>query len=390
MADYYSTLPRTSQRRLPLLVGVFIGLLGGYFLVDRIHGFMDHRAEPRSVTPREDLSPEERANIQLFARCSPSVVFVRTVQKVRRQRDILNVDVLEVPQGSGSGIIWDQAGHIVTNFHVVAQAVSGSDQLEVSITEHAKWIKAKTVGSEPDKDLAVIQIEPGDLALRPITIGTSHDLQVGQKVFAIGNPFGLDQTLTTGVVSALGRNIRSLTGRTIENVIQTDAAINPGNSGGALIDSAGRLIGMNTMIYSPSGTSVGIGFAVPVDTIFEVVPQLIEHGRIIRPILGVAMEPESAAKMIAKQWGTSGGVLIQSVTPDSGAAVAGLRGRHTDEDGDTMPGDLIIAIDDKVIESYDGLRDVLDKHRPGDKVKVTYLRDAKRHSAQVSLQEAPK
>ncbi|HUN81600.1 MAG TPA: trypsin-like peptidase domain-containing protein [Phycisphaerae bacterium] len=390
MSDYYSTLPSRSQRRLPLLVGVFIGLLGGYLLVDKIHGFIGFRPSPRSVTPRADLTAEEKRNIELFSRCSPSVVFVRTVQKVQRQRDVFNVDVLEVPQGSGSGIVWDEVGHIVTNFHVIREALGGEEQLEVSVTEHTKWLPAKLVGAEPDKDLAVIKIDTAGLSLKPITIGTSHDLQVGQRVFAIGNPFGLDQTLTTGVVSALGRNIRSLTGRTIENVIQTDAAINPGNSGGALIDSAGRLIGVNTMIYSPSGASVGIGFAVPVDTVFEIVPQLIEHGRIIRPILGIVMEPEAASRMVSKQWGATGGILIQSVSPESGAASAGLRGRSTDEDGDVAPGDLIVAIDDKSVTSYDDLRDLLDKHHTGDKVKVTYLRDGRRKSAQVALQEAPK
>lgn len=390
MSDYYSNPPPRSQRRLPLLVGILIGLSGGYLLVDKIQGFIGFRSLPRTVTPRADLSPEEKANIELFARCSPSVVFVRTVQKVQRQRDVFNVDVLEVPQGSGSGIVWDEAGHIVTNFHVIRQALGGEEQLEVSVTEHAKWLPAKIVGYEADKDLAVIRIDPAGLSLRPITLGTSHDLQVGQRVFVIGNPFGLDQTLTTGVVSALGRNIRSLTGRTIENVIQTDAAINPGNSGGALIDSAGRLIGVNTMIYSPSGTSVGIGFAVPVDTVVEIVPQLVEHGRVIRPILGVVMEPDAAAKMVSKQWGASGGVLIQSVSPESGAAAAGLHGRHTDEDGNVMPGDLIVAIDDKAITNYDDLRNVLDKHHTGDKAKVTYLREGRRRSTEVALQEAPK
>src|ERR1043166_118612 len=272
MADYYSTLPRTGVQTCALPICLFIGLAGGYLLVDKIHGVTSNRASPRTITPRTDLSAEENANIMLFAKCSPSVVHVRTIQTVERQRDFFNVDVMQIPKGSGSGIIWDEAGHIVTNFHVVAEAALGKFQLEVSIAEHAEWISAEEIGVAPDKDLAVIKIDANKLSLRPITIGTWRDLQVGQKVFAIGNPFGLDQTLTTGVVSALGRNISALTGRTIENVIQTDAAINPGNSGGALLDSSGRLIGVNTMIYSPSGASVGIGFAVPVDTVQRVGP----------------------------------------------------------------------------------------------------------------------
>lgn len=374
-------------------MGIFIGLLGGYLLVGNIQGMVGGRAEPRGVTPRSDLGGDEKSNIKLFAEASPSVVYVRTVQQVRRRRDMFNIDVLEIPKGSGSGFIWDEAGHVVTNFHVVAQAAQGQgqgqDRLEVSITDNGQWLPAEVVGTEPDKDLAVIRIEPKGLHLKPIAVGTSRDLQVGQKVLAIGNPFGLDQTLTIGIVSALGRNIKSLTGRTIEGVVQTDAAINPGNSGGPLLDSSGRLIGVNTMIYSPSGVSAGIGFAVPVDIVSEVVPQLIQHGRVIRPILGIQMEPDALAKMIARRWGATGGVLIQGVGRGSGAAEAGLRGRYVDEDGDELAGDLIVAIDGHAIETYNDLRDALDKKHAGDTVKVTYLREGKERSARVKLQQTP-
>ena len=214
------------------------------------------------------------------------MVFITTTT---RQVDFWTRNVFEVPQGTGSGFVWDESGHIVTNYHVVQGAASA--KVTLGETEY----DADTVGVAPDQDLAVLEIRAARANLAPIAIGTSADLQVGQKVFAIGNPFGLDHTLTTGIVSALGRTIQSVTNRPIDGAIQTDAAINPGNSGGPLLDSAGRLIGVNTAIYSPSGASAGIGFAVPVDTVSRIVPELITHGKVVRPRLGVVLDDRFSA-----------------------------------------------------------------------------------------------
>jgi len=373
---YGLTPPR--QSRLPLLVGIFLGLLGGWALTGYVRGgaLSRQKAEPRPVAKRPDLLAEEKSTIELFQRASPSVVYVKTAAL---RQGLFSLDVLEIPQGTGTGFVWDKQGHIVTNFHVVA--VEGG-VFKVKLADGMEY-DAQPVGAEADKDLAVLRISAPPGKLIPIPIGTSRDLQVGQFVFAIGNPFGLDQTLTTGVVSALGRNIRSLTGRTIEGVIQTDAAINPGNSGGPLLDSAGRLIGVNTMIYSPSGASAGIGFAVPVDTVNEVVPQLIKYKRVLRPYLGVELEDE----LTIRQLGIKRGVLIRRVYEGTGAARAGLRGRYRDADGYIMPGDLIVQIDRQPVRNLDDIRSILEKHRGGDVVEVTFIRDEERRTVKVTLQE---
>ena len=250
--------------------------------------------------------------LRVWRQASPAVVHITTLAV---RQDAFSFNVLQIPQGTGSGFIWDAAGHVVTNFHVIREA----DAATVTMADHSTW-KAHLVGAYPDKDLAVLRVDAPSASLHPIPIGTSHDLQVGQKVFAIGNPFGLDQSLTTGIISALGREIQSVTQRPIKDVIQTDAAINPGNSGGPLLDSAGRLIGVNTAIYSPSGVSAGIGFAIPVDEVNRLVPQLIRHGRVIRPGLGIQVGPAR----LAAELGLSG-VLILGVVPDGPAPKAGIR-----------------------------------------------------------------
>jgi S1-C subfamily serine protease len=366
-----------STRRTPLLVGILVGLLGGWVLVGPIRGFVDSKtAEPRPVTPRGDLAADEKSTIRLFQEASPSVVFITSTAI---HREVIGFRVLDTPlQGTGSGFIWDKDGHVVTNYHVAR----GASELQVRLSDGTSW-KADTVGVEPDKDVAVLKIDAPAGKLRPLSVGTSRDLQVGQKVFAIGNPFGLDQTLTTGVVSALGRTIKSLNERTIADVIQTDAAINPGNSGGPLLDSAGRIIGLNTMIYSPSGVSVGIGFAVPIDTVNEVVPQLIRYGRVKRPLLGIVPIPDH----LMRHWGLRG-VMIQDVQKGSGAAEAGLRGARMTGDGDVIPGDVIVKIEDKAIANFDDLRTVLDKHKGGERVKVTFVREDRERTAEVELQDA--
>ena len=259
------------------------------------------QAVPRAVADRGPLAAGERQTIELFEASSPSVVYITTV---RVGRDRFSRNLLEIPQGTGTGFVWDDRGHVVTNFHVL----HGAQIARVTLDDQTTW-EAKLVGVSPDKDLAVLQIEAPTEALHAIPIGTSGDLKVGQKVLAIGNPFGLDHTLTTGVISGLGREIKSVAGRPIQNVIQTDAAINPGNSGGPLLDSAGRLIGVNTMIYSPSGAYAGVGFAVPADTVNRIVPKLIVYGKIVRPGLGVEIDDYLNERLDLE------GVIVHDVLP---------------------------------------------------------------------------
>ncbi|HKV08993.1 MAG TPA: trypsin-like peptidase domain-containing protein, partial [Thermoanaerobaculia bacterium] len=295
-------------------------------------------ARRSAVTPRPELAEEERATIALFERASPSVVFITSLATAE---NAFSLNAQEIPQGSGSGFVWDQQGHIVTNFHVVA----GGNAARVTLSDGSDW-EAQPVGVAPEKDIAVLKINAPANRLVPLPLGSSDDLRVGQTVLAIGNPFGLDQTLTTGVVSALGREIQSLAGIPIRDVIQTDAAINPGNSGGPLLDSAGRLIGINTAIYSPSGTYAGIGFAIPAHSVEWVVPDLIAYGRIRRPTLGIELAPEGAAQRLGIE-----GAVISRVEPGTGAARAGLRGLSRDRFGRYRLGDVIQTIDGQPVTS---------------------------------------
>lgn len=330
-------------------------------------------AVPRPVAPRSNLNPEERATIGLFRQASPSVVYITTLA---RQRDFFSLNVTEIPQGSGSGFIWNQDGHVITNFHVIQNASAA----KVTLADHSEW-DAELVGVAPDHDLAVLYIKAPKAQLKPITIGTSADLEVGQTVLAIGNPFGLDQTLTMGIISALGREIKAGTGRTIAGVIQTDAAINPGNSGGPLLDSGGRLIGVNTAIYSPSGSNAGIGFAVPVDTVNRVVPQLIRQGAVTRPGLGIRIGDDNVARRLGLK-----GVLILEVAKGSAAEAAGLRGTRTGGRGNMVLGDIIVGVENERIEASNELFNALEKRNVGDTVRLTVLRDDKQVTVSVKLQ----
>ncbi len=287
------------------------------------------------------------------------------ITSIALRRDFFRFNVTEIPQGAGSGFIWDSQGHVVTNFHVIR----GGNRAEVTLADHSTW-EATVVGVAPEKDLAVLRIETPREKLHPISIGVSADLMVGQSVLAIGNPFGFDQTLTTGVISALGREINSMDGVPIRDVIQTDAAINPGNSGGPLLDSAGRLIGVNTAIVSPSGGYAGLGFAIPVDTVNWVVPELITYGQIQRPVLGVDLVGDHATRRLGLT-----GALVGTVAPGSGADSAGMRPTYRSRSGRWVLGDLIVAIDGVPVRSSGELRLALERRSAGETVKVRVNRE---------------
>jgi S1-C subfamily serine protease len=333
--------------------------------------------EPRPIAQRPDdkLGADEQGTIDVFSHFSRSVVHVTSLAT---RRDRMTLDVTEIPQGVGSGFVWDQLGHIVTNYHVV----EAGDRASVTLNDGSTY-PAKIVGVAPDKDLAVLEIDAKPDKLLPLPIGQSANLKVGQKVLAIGNPFGLDQTLTTGVISGLGREIKSVTQRPIYDVIQTDASINPGNSGGPLLDSAGRLIGINTAIYSPSGANAGIGFAVPVDTINAIVPQLIKNGKIARPGLGINILNDAVAAQHQVH-----GVAIMQVAPGGAAEQAGLVGAKS-FGGAVELGDVIISIDNVEVHKSADLFKALDTHKVGDQIEVTVDNNGKRRSVKVTLQPIP-
>jgi S1-C subfamily serine protease len=359
-----------STRALILLAAVMVWWAHG--VVYAQESSVVPRAEPRGVSPRGVLLPHEQLTIDLFEKASPSVVYITSVAL---RRDFFSTNVHKIPQGTGTGFIWDDEGHIVTNFHVI----QGGAGAQVTLSDQTTW-DAELVGYEADKELAVLKIDAPKEKLKAIRMGTSRNLRVGQTVLAIGNPFGLDQTLTTGVISGLGREIESLTRRPIQGVIQTDAAINPGNSGGPLLDSDGRIIGINTAIYSPSGAYAGVGFAVPVDEINRSVPQLIKYGRVIRPVLGVALADEN----VTRRWGLDG-VLVLKVYPGTGAEKAGLRSTRQDGRGRIVLGDLILAVDgEKVSDSVD-IYSALDGLDVGDEVQVLLEREGREEPLTIKL-----
>jgi S1-C subfamily serine protease len=309
----------------------------------------------------------------VFETASPSTVHVTTLETVR---NLFSLDVSQVPRGTGSGFVWDEQGHVVTNFHVI-QGASGA---RVTLADQTTW-PAKLVGVYPDRDLAVLRIGAPRAKLKPLAVGTSAGLRVGQKVYAIGNPFGLDQTLTTGIISALNREMESVTERKIRGVIQTDAAINPGNSGGPLLDSAGRLIGVNTAIFSPSGASAGIGFAIPVDEVKRVVPRLVRDGRIRRPALGIEAAPAQLHAMLK----LPKGVAIVGVARGSGAEAAGLRPYRRGPKGNIIAGDVITGVAGMPVAGMDDLLEALERRQPGESVAVSVLRDGKPAEVKVRL-----
>ena len=330
-------------------------------------------AAPRAVMPRGPLAADEIAHIELFKRASPSVVHITTLAV---QRDMFSMNVQQVPRGTGTGFIWDDSGHIVTNFHVI----QGGSGARVTLADQTT-VDAQLVGAFPDRDLAVLKVNLPKAKLPPLAIGISRDLLVGQRVYAIGNPFGLDQTLTTGLVSALNREIESFNQRRIRGVIQTDAAINPGNSGGPLLDSAGRLIGVNTQIASPSGASAGIGFAIPVDEVNRIVPRLIRDGRYVRPTLGVSAAPPNVQRAL----NLPSGVALVEVTPGSPAARAGLQPFRRGTRGEVIGGDIVTAVNDEAVSDMDDILSQLERRQPGDSVTLTVWRGGQTRKLAVVL-----
>ena len=330
-------------------------------------------AAPRAVAPRGALGADEQATIDLFRRTSPSVVHITTLET---QRDLFSMNVQQVPRGAGTGFVWDDQGHVVTNYHVI----QGGSSARVTLADQSSY-PAKLVGAFPDRDLAVLRIEVPAAKLPPIPLGSSRDLLVGQRVFAIGNPFGLDQSLTTGIVSALNREIESFNQRTIRGVIQTDAAINPGNSGGPLLDSAGRLVGVNTQIASPSGASAGIGFAIPADEVNRIVPRLIRDGRYLRPAIGVT----AGGSGLHRALNLPKGVALVQVNPGGPAARAGLQPFRRGGNGEVVPGDVITAVNDEPITDLDAMLTQLERRQPGDNVTLSVWRSGQTRKQSVVL-----
>jgi S1-C subfamily serine protease len=326
-------------------------------------------------TGHSALLDVEKQTIEIYRKALPATV---NVANIRLARNFFHGEV-EVPQGAGSGWVWDSDGHIITNFHVV----QGGSNFVVTFHNDPKQYKAKLIGQAMEKDIAVLKLEERPEKLAPIELAASRELVVGQYSFAIGSPFGLDYTLTSGVISALGRSIQGIGGVKINDMIQTDAAINMGNSGGPLLDSSGKLIGMNTVIFSTTGSSAGLGFAVPSDTIRAVVPQLIKHGKVIRPGLGIGIVPDSMQRRLT---GSEKGIVISYIDEKGAAARAGLRGITQDRQGRMYLGDIILAVDGKEVNNLDDIYQVLDKKNIGDTVSVKYRRDGKTHTTQVTLQ----
>lgn len=322
------------------------------------------------------LLENERNSISIFQNVASSIV---NVSNMKVGRGMFDMDATEFEAGMGSGFVWDKSGYIVTNFHVV----DNGESFLISFKDDKKQYRAKFIGADPKKDIAVLKLSEMPKVLNPISVGESKTLQVGQKALAIGNPLGLDHTLTTGTISALERKIRGYGGVSINGMIQTDAAINPGNSGGALLDSQGKLIGINSMIFNGAGaqSSAGLGFAIPVDTVSAIVPQIIKHGKVIRPGLGIAILEEN----FALRFGINEGVMIKFVDPKGPSAKAGLRGIRSDRRGQYFLGDIIIGIDSTPVKNFDDLYSILDKYKIGDKIKLKYIRENKEKIIDLTL-----
>ena len=331
----------------------------------------------RDRAGKAGLLPSELNTIEVVGAWADRVV---NVSSVRVTRDFF-FDIREIPSGTGTGFLWDSVGHIVTNFHVVDKA----NRLLVTMKD-GTTLAAKRVGGEPRKDIAVLKVNlPKNMKVEAIRLANSTLIRVGQKAIAIGSPFGLDQTVTQGIVSAMGRTVPGYGNVTIRDMIQTDASINPGNSGGPLLDSRGQLVGMNTAIFSQSGASAGIGFAVPSNTIERIVGQIIRFGRVRQPGLGITTFNDAVAERLGIE-----GVIIQNVAPGGPAEKAGLRGTERTRAGELILGDVIVRIAKERITSFDDLYNVLDKRRIGEIVEVTIRRGQKLKRARLRLVDLEK
>lgn len=369
---------RVVTRLLTLLIVALVIAVGALsYRMFRLENYVMPRnslalSTPRSVTPKAALSSGEKERISLFEKTWRSVVHITTLAV---RTDPFRLNVLEVPRGTGSGFVWDAHGHIVTNFHVI----SGADEARITFADRST-AAARLVGQSARNDIAVLRVVGLPKGVVPVAVGTSQDLVVGQDTIAIGSPFGLDYTLSTGVISGLGREIMGAGGLPIGGVIQTDAAINPGNSGGPLLDSGGRLIGMNTAILSPSGASAGVGFAVPVDTVARVVPQLIAYGREVRPEIGVVLADDS----VTERFGLPG-LLVLGVAENSPAEKVGMQPTQRTITGDIVLGDVITQVDGKTVRRQAELLLQLEKHKAGETVTVDVVRQGEPKTLSVVL-----
>jgi S1-C subfamily serine protease len=362
----YSSFPHQRSNALPLVFAGGAFVLAAFLLLDRTGFFTPNsRAEPRPVTPRGDLAGMEQTFVEVFDRCSPSVAAINTSALAQTYYGV------QEQRGAGSGFVWDNAGIVVTNNHVV------EDAQEVQVTVGGRNFRADVVATSPAQDLAVVRLRGDVKGLVPLSIGRSSELKVGQTAIAIGNPFGFSQTMTTGIVSALDRTVEVSEGKLMHGLIQVDASINRGNSGGPLLDSAGRLIGITTAIYSPSGTSAGIGFAVPVDTVNDIVPRLL-GGKSTVAFLGVKRDPFYASYRLDPDLGYTSGAIVGETIEGYGAAAAGLQPFQITQSGRSASvrkyGDVIVAIDGTAVRSFDELSKALGNRKPGDAVKVIVMR----------------
>jgi S1-C subfamily serine protease len=372
MSSNYTPFTPQRQSPMPLLFAGAAFALAAYLVLDRTGVFEPSPlATPRIVTPRGELAPFEQSFVEIFQKASASVAHISTSSLVRTYSGVTE------QQGSGSGFVWDKAGTIVTNHHVV----NGAREVLVTVDGHNYL--ADVLNSSPSHDLAILKLRGRAANLQPITIGNSAELQVGQTTIAIGNPFGFDQTMTTGIVSALNRTLKSKEGNMMRGLIQVDAAINPGNSGGPLLDSAGRLIGVTTAIYSPNGANTGLGFAVPVDVVNLIVPRLIA-GKPTTALLGVRTDFERMT--LEPSLGFRSGAIVTEVVDGYGARAAGLRPFKIAEDHSIREyGDVIVAIDGQPVRSFSELPRVLSSRNSGDVVKVTAIRGLPENPVQITL-----
>jgi len=358
---------------LPLALTALVVVLGWRLYQMQPKDVRDPDSKTRPITARGDLAADEKATIALFDTASPAVVQVTNFQ---RGMDLYTQNETDVPQGTGSGFVWDPQGYVVTNYHVVYQG----NAFTVTFANHDVF-DAEVVGGDPLHDLAVLKIDPKGKPLPALPIGESRNLRVGQKTFAIGNPFGLEQTLTSGIVSGLNRDMKSIAGTILHGVVQTDAAVNPGNSGGPLLDSAGRVIGMNTSIASPSGVSAGVGFAIPVDTLNEIVPQIIRTGRAQHAGIGITGMVD-----VFSRDGRIRGVVFKEFAPTSTAKAAGLQPSELDSAGKfRRVGDVVVGVDGQRIASQIELLRTLASHDIGQEVEIVYLRDGKQQASKMKL-----